>query len=380
MTIQLDAKLIDNFWDKFDECNILQDILKDKDGKNLFNIICSATDWLRVAVDGLPKIDITPTPGVIGHNHFDTLQLMQYILTIDILAESMVQLFRVFDPNNDFPLKGDNTVFQQSSIDDDQYFKHIRAVFSTHPINLTSVDGIKKQDGERFYASFVGSRGPVDHDFFAFLYSNNPEKGSDDYIGINILDLNAFAEKRYELLNKLISMIGSITDAHMATYSNKTIAWSNNPFEQLEILLEENKIRFGRFSGFAGDLVYVSRMINTDISSIMGTDCENVVNEYKQFLVTKLPLIRIELQRMQVKHLINIQREGYEISKIYDYLYDQHSGMGEIFFKQLITDVPFPLNINSHVNKDLNQLILNSYIHKKSSELGRKVNFNDLIN
>ncbi|MGM0835423.1 MAG: hypothetical protein ACQEV7_04655 [Bacillota bacterium] len=203
----IDSRLIDNFRNKINEEPAIEGKLKNVNGKNHWNILCSAMDWINVATGGLPQIKLN-TRG-FGYNHFDTINLMQYIITVDVLVESIIQLFRVIEGKNSYPLINSNCIFNHKQLSDDKYFKHIRAVFSTHPVNLSSLDGVKKNNGERFYASWVAKDG-IDDDFNVFLYSNNPNKDDLYSFGIKVAEINKYAEMRYQLLEALTIKIENI--------------------------------------------------------------------------------------------------------------------------------------------------------------------------
>ncbi|MEH7574407.1 hypothetical protein V7176_23010, partial [Cytobacillus firmus] len=253
VSININEKLISLFRK---EVNIefFSEKFKNVNGKNHWNIICSAMDWITLAAEGLPSINVNPKG--FGYNHLDTLNLMQYIITIDVMVDSINQLFRVIDgikKDKDLPLANDRTIFKQTKVSDFNYFKHIRAVFSTHPVNLTSVDGVPNNEGERFYASWV-AKNSLDGDYYVYLYSNNPEKDEQIPFDIKIKDLNLYAEKRYKLLEILIEKVKKIKDDHINRYKQTPIPVLENPLEQLEVLYEENKNRFGYRYGYVEEI------------------------------------------------------------------------------------------------------------------------------
>lgn len=88
--------MIDAFRNKVNEEPFFSEIYNNVNGKNHWNLLCSAMDWITVASDGLPEINLNPKG--MGYNHIQTINLMQYIVTIDILVESIIQIFRVLDP------------------------------------------------------------------------------------------------------------------------------------------------------------------------------------------------------------------------------------------------------------------------------------------
>lgn len=259
MNITMDTGLLNQFVTKVHDSLLLEGILKNVNGKNHWNILCSAMDWITVASEGLPSLELDPFDGGgIGHNHLDTLKLMQYILLVDVLSESIIQLFRILGEPNSYPLQEDKSVFKQSKLSDDKYFKHIRAAFSTHPVNLTSVDGIKNNDGERFFASWVArSRFFHDFDYCVLLYSNDPEKDGYSNLGINLADLNLYVEKRYKLLEVLSQLIDVKIEKHILFYQGQIIPHGDNLLVDINILIDENKKRFGGMSwgkGYMNDI------------------------------------------------------------------------------------------------------------------------------
>ena len=197
--IDLDPSLIEKFRARVNKRSFF-DKYRNVNGKNLWNITCSAMDWISVAVDGIPLIKLER--GGLGPDHHQTLNLMTYIVAIDNLYESIRQLYRVLFGSDWYPLLQDKSVFQQSEISDDVYFKQIRAVFATHPVQLHSADG-RPHNGDKFYASWASS-GIGREDFTVFLYNGNAD-AEDTAIpfGVSISKVNRYAEMRYCLLNPL---------------------------------------------------------------------------------------------------------------------------------------------------------------------------------
>jgi hypothetical protein len=143
----------------------------DYNGENLWNLICSTKDWLHVSVNGLPHINLS--------HHIDdvrSLNVLQLIMTYDLVIESIKQLHRVFEL--EYPLKKDHSIFNKF-VPDDRYFKQIRACFGAHPVDLDSSDGVKsnvrgsKRSNEKYFASWSSAVGG-NADYTVYLYSNKP--------------------------------------------------------------------------------------------------------------------------------------------------------------------------------------------------------------
>ncbi|WP_166638083.1 hypothetical protein [Halanaerobium saccharolyticum] len=275
ITININSDLIDKFRDKVNENHMFYELYRSNAGKNKWNIICSAMDWLTVVSKGITKINIKNDNG-FASNHLLSLNCMQYIVAIDILLESIKQLYRVLDGEDNYPLNKDKSIFKQSEISDDKYFKHIRAVFGTHPVNLKSVDGIRKNNDEKFYASWSTSV-LLDYDFSVFLYSNKPEKENIKF-GFDIEKINEYAQKRYNLLNDLIKKVDIVIQDHISNKKKIDIKENKNPIKQLEILIKENEERISSQYGYAHQLNYLYRLLKVDIKD---DEWKPIIDNYK---------------------------------------------------------------------------------------------------
>lgn len=334
-------------------------------------------DWISVASEGLSNIN-TDIDVNFGYNHLETLNLMQYIICVDHLTESIIQLYRVLYNTNTYLLSEDQEIFKQSKISDDKYFKHIRAVFSTHPVNLDSLDGIKSQNGEKFYASWVSKDWLGENDFNVYLYSNDPLK-DDRYFGLNINDINRYAEKRYGLLIPLMEKVEEILDKHRDYYKNKNIATDDNVVKQLEILIEENSLRFGFNYGYAGIINYLYRMMKVDLNSD-GLFNLSAVKEYRDFMFPFVPEIKSRLQNMD-NEIVTLPSTatGYKFEKIYSYLFNHEHPLGEQYFRGLIKKGILPTYLLNCDDFDEKQLVLDALLHKEFRSRLKPMSFEDLI-
>ena len=137
---------------------------RNKNDRNQWNIICSCMDWIRVAIDHLNS----KRP---SHTDFD---FFSEIAAIDVLQQSVNQLIKIIrEQNSNHPLlKGQTGIFADPFGDDDDYFKHLRAIFGAHPVNLKNRGG-SDQD-EKWYASWPNPKGERS----VYLSSNkNKENG-----------------------------------------------------------------------------------------------------------------------------------------------------------------------------------------------------------
>lgn len=379
MSINLDSSLIHKFRNKVNEKSIFRSVYKNIGGKNHWNIICSCMDWIDVTTEGLPAIELKYKNG-LGTNHLDSMNLMQYIVAIDIMVEAIMQLFRVLDSNKSYPLKNDHSIFKQRKISDDRFFKHIRAVFGTHQVNLDSLDGIKKVDGERFYASWPAKGVMKDNDYIVYLYSNNPERDNLNEFGLRISDINEYAEKRYWLLEVLIQKVEFYLNEHHNNNVNKLIHLNNAPTMQIEILIRENENRFGEGYAYSEELDHIRRLLNAK-ENTSETLINNIVLGYKNHLIEQITIIKSSIEEMKDVNLIHWtwNAYGYEFEKIYSYLYDYHP-LGERYFEELLMNGSLPSYLFDVYDKDEKELVFESVLFNIANKYKRKITYKDMMN
>jgi len=226
----LNEDLIKEFRDQVNECTFFRNTYQNIDGRNKWNVICSAMDWISVTARGIKYIEFNE-PSVFKSQDYQSLVLMQYIVTIDVLVESVIQLYRVIYGSDDlYPLKNDNTVFLKG-ISDDNYFKHLRAAFGTHPINLRSLDGTNANPDERFFACWSIMSTLSDNDFNVYLYSNIPNKSEMYDLGANFSEINEYCRMRYDLLGNLKHKVEELNTEITSAFCSTTIPKGNNKLD-----------------------------------------------------------------------------------------------------------------------------------------------------
>ncbi|WP_368298534.1 hypothetical protein [Cytobacillus firmus] len=379
MGININSDLIDSFRNKVNEEPFFSEIYKNVNGKNHWNLLCSAMDWITVASNGLPEINLNPKG--MGYNHIQTINLMQYIVTIDILVESIIQIFRVLDPGNPYPLAKNKDIFKHEKLSDDIYFKHIRAVFSTHPVNLSSLDGVKRNDGERFFASWVSQNG-LDDDYHVFLYSNDPEKDDTNSFGIRLTHINCYATIRYELLKQLTHLVDTIIKKHIDDYSKKVIPTVDTVIDQLDILYKENEKRFGKSYGYSYSITYLKRLFETEIEMFdLDDEFTTIFNYYKDHMLIGVSKIKEGLQRMSDDDFyIRHKASGYEFEKIYSYFSDGIHPIGKKYFQGLIYFKKLPSKLIEIDDMWLNQLMLDALLFSLCEETGKdRIKLNEIV-
>lgn len=214
------------------------------DDKNQWNCICSAMDWLNVAMEYI--IDVHNG----NRSTNQSMEMYAYISSIAIVWESVQQLHRVFFNNDNYPFKNEHVCFSNRIFeeDDNNYFKSIRAAFGAHSVN------IKTNDGKKFFASWPNLS--YSGDYSIFLYTNKVD-GEDKIMCIKIDELHNFLDIRYNYLNKLMDEIASQYQ-NFANLMRKTpIKQVDNECDQLSILKNESTKRLGLYNDLIDELIMI---------------------------------------------------------------------------------------------------------------------------
>lgn len=288
---------------------------KDRGGKNHWNIICSCMDWIDVAIDYIENHEIENE-----NINIKSMQAYTYISAINIIWESVLQLHRVIINRKSIPFKNQNTIFSGNKIskDDNEYFKHIRAIFGAHPVNIN--------DNERkMYASWPTEKIHAEFDFAVRLYSLDVDE-RDRVFGYTFKELNKFLETRYNYLKVLINELDNQYEQFKNKKIKEKIKKSNNYLEQIKILKKESKKRLNNtyYSNTIKELIVIFETYNN-----LDKKDEKVIT-YMNDLKKLVDELYNNLQNMIFKDLqhedklkFNYPNEiHYELSKIYECLID----------------------------------------------------------
>lgn len=189
---KMDLELINKFRNKVNEHDFVLFKYKNVNGKDQWSCICSAMDWITVAMEYIA--DVKSDKRSIRQS----MEMYAYISSIDVVWEAVQQLHRVVFQTNQSPFKKECGCFSDKILDEDDnsYFKTIRASFGAHPVNLAG-----EEKDEKFFASWSGTF--LGGDYSVLLYSNKVGKGFRE-MQLKAEELNKFLEKRYDHLNQLI--------------------------------------------------------------------------------------------------------------------------------------------------------------------------------
>lgn len=191
--------------DSFRELLMNQEVNKkysNINGKNKWNILCSAADWIDIGSYGINNFNYKKSPFFSYEN---TLEFMQLISCADLIVQSINQICCVV--LNKIPSQRDSLIFKES-IPDDKYFAQLRATFLAHPVNLKSNNGVHSDADERWYASWSTSSSLKNNSIQTFLYSN---KSNEYELEIEVDLIIEYILFKYNMLRNINEFISDST-------------------------------------------------------------------------------------------------------------------------------------------------------------------------
>lgn len=332
----MDSTLINRFRDNVNEHDLVYNIYHNYKGKNKWNIICSAMDWITVAVDG-----INPTSLTFENDNQSSLTFMSFIMCIDVLWEAIQQLHRVIFDTRGIPFKTEKSIFQKNTIakNDNEYFKTIRACFAAHPVNLKDhfTNPTRK---ERRYACWSGG-GIGPGDFSVILYSNELDK-ENIFVDIYVDELMKFAEQRYYYLNVLMKELDRQKKEYLDGFRERKIKKVDCVTDQINILIGESIERLNN-DYYNYELKKLSIIFNTAIISEKNLA---VVDSYRKALIPEVDELFQVLQTMTLGDLESTNKINdavpdschYSFSKLSEAVYGDGYGYTPLVSMSVLKD------------------------------------------
>jgi hypothetical protein len=277
-------------------------------------------DWITVSIRFLQD-----APELSDNIDVRVMQMYSFISAIDIVAESITQLHRVFIGHKNLPFNGDKTIFKDKLFerDDNDYFKQIRACYGAHPVNLDPHNSKQK----RYFASWpFNGRKTGKADLDVRLYSNNHEE-DDLTLSLKSDELISFLTSRYEYLDVIFDEIKKLFSDFKKDYSKKSITANGSPLEVLQELAKEASVRLDNdyYHEIISDLIIIFR------TSLDGEEHKLEEGKFKESLLPLIEEIKVNLQTVDIKDLEHhslvyidstLDSElSYELPKFYSWLY-----------------------------------------------------------
>lgn len=313
----LDEKLIDKFRERVEKNDFVLHVYKNKGGKNKWNCICSAMDWISVSVHYLCSERVLH---ITKDENMNSVEVDTFLSCIDILWESIQQLHRVFHDTKDIPFVNEKKIFNnnQFSRDDNNFFKTVRACFGAHPVNL--YDTFSGTSKERRFASWSGSFGRKDT-FSVKLYGS-VQSSHEMFFDINYNELWCFAEQRYNYLNHLCGLIERQEVEYIEKQTQIEIKKDDDPLKQIEILMEEVKKR-SENDDYRRELKRLMILFSADIK---GEKNRGVVEKYRKLLKKELMEIYENVQNMTFKEIQWAEELSGDLPREYHHYYSSICG------------------------------------------------------
>ena len=325
---KLDLQLITDFRNKANENWTLMHIFQNHNGKNGWNKICSAMDWITVGAEG---VDVSLLSS--DNSNDASRRMMLFLSCIDVMWEGISQLHKVLYETDKIPLEDEHVVFKQKK-NDNKFFKKIRAIFMAHPVNLQDVYG----KSDQWYASWSGGQFSKE-DFYVYLYSDIPGKDPVRF-SVSFSDLMEFANRRYMLLTDFITKIDEIVEEYNQKWREIIIPVSEDPVEYISILMTENKNRW------TNDWIRNRLDYLFDAFTVSPSEEKNIkiLEEYQSALRKEIDEIHQMLQSVDYGHDLNETPVNipHNMMYMYDQLYDgipAIENIGVKAFRSIVSDI-----------------------------------------
>lgn len=284
----LDIKLIEEFRGVTHERWFALFIYSNKHNKNQWACICSAMDWITVAIEHLKKY---PENKV---RDMGSMEMFSYIASVDVIVEAVQQLHRVIFSTDKQLFGKDKDCFRGNKFNqtDLEYFKTIRSCFGAHPVNLEE-PGEEGNKEKRRFASWSGGHFG-EKDFTVILYSNQVGE-KDIHLSIDMKQVFAFAQKHYDYLNVLMDELRKQYEEFQAEQKGRHFLCEGDALTRLYILKDESVKRLNND---------YYRMTIDELILIFETPitCEKnkeLVEEYRDALENLIDEIYHNLQEMK---------------------------------------------------------------------------------
>ena len=279
-------KLIDDFQNAVNENDYVLFKYRDVAERNQWNCICSAMDWITVAVEHIctnpPK---NPT----------SIQAYAYISSVDIIVEAVCQLHRVLLHTSETLFGKENTVFQDNQFNqtDLVYFKTIRACFGAHPVNLDEPNESNDNHQKRRFASWSGDVASGSGAYSVILYSNQVN-GDNIFLEINFAEIDAYLEIYYNYLHELMVEIRRQYHEYIATMRKQKFECTGSPLSQLLILEKQSAMRRDN----THYRVTINQLVELFSTKVSCDENQPLVEWYRSELLKLVDEIRSNLQHM----------------------------------------------------------------------------------
>ena len=345
----MDISVINHFRDVVNSRGFTYFWYRTRSELNHWNCICSAMDWITVSVEHINSV--TPEKA----KSMSSIDVFAYISSVDIIVESVQQLYRVIFKTRELLFKDDSDIFvgNQFGQNDIRYFKTLRSCFGAHPVNLEEPGAEQKREMRRFasWSSNTWGNGTSS----VILYSNQ-HKEEDIFLSIDLQQILRFGEKFYTHLKVFGQVLNEQYEMFAAERRAEVIPFSEDPNEHLDILLNASEQRLDN-PVYRSNIQELQLLFSTTVTD---ADNEALVAAYHNNLRLLISEIHEHLQNMDftdldydyllypsLKSMPN--GAGYWYEKISEYIFG--GGYPPILWETQIRDLIKPyakLNYSSY--------------------------------
>lgn len=319
-----------------------------------WNVICAAMHWFRTVESYLKSDDLLDKESI----DYNWGKVYLFLSAVDIVIEGINDINKIAKNNEKARLfYGDNEIFKDQSKDDWDYFKNIRAIFGAHPTKL-------KDNKEYIVSTYPTPYNPrIDiiqgvtkgWDYYTLLWSKEKSQGFNQLsFGFKFEDIEKYLDKCINYLEVIYKDILDMIKDYKKESSLKEIDKKDNPMEQLDILLEEDKSRLNERYKY----------IIEELKVLIGTPITNPSNEiqyqkYRNLLIEKIPYLYNAIQYPEkndnIDEIENIiycdmeyftDKSSYYYSKLLEYWHNED--MEELLINHFKDNIkPFNNNISN---------------------------------
>ncbi|WP_018924401.1 hypothetical protein [Salsuginibacillus kocurii] len=395
MISSLDPNLSKKFRDKVhDHGEFVRLYFHELNGKDIWSKICSCMDWLDVSIHGLEL------PSHHESMNITSLRFTHFIVTIDMIYESITNLWTSFEEVTDFkyPYKYDSSIFNANeygeNLYDDDYFKLIRAWFGIHAVNGNKVNIQGYPNNLRFFTSWSTS---FDRNEFSLqLYSNN-KSAEKQYGGtkkIDVREIIKFIELRYYTLHDLINIVDELYIQEKQSLQQTPIRLdkSQTHLEQIQYLYSKAQERKLTSEYFQHHIELYISFLKCDLDNFSFKDKELVLRylyELKEIIPAYKKIVE-EVNVADPPHIFSLMdlrsqvysANRYEFSKILDYVETSSLGLGNyqtyIFSLKILIKKGLLPYYSASLSGEALVLLIYSLDHKWAKEQSTNILHNSL--
>ena len=329
-------------------------ILDKKFKEEKWNIICAAMHWFRTVESYLNCEHLLDEES----EDYNWGKVYLFLSSVDIVIEGINDINKIAKNNDKTRLfYGDNEIFKDEEKDDWEYFKNIRAIFGAHPTKL-------KDNKEYIVSTYPTPYNPkiniltgatTGWDYYTSLWSKEKSKDFNQLsFGFKFKDIERYLDKCINYLEVIYKDILNMIYEYKKETAKKEIKKVENPIEQLNILLAEDKDRLNEKYKYEVEEVKV--LIETPI---IDPSNEIAYQKYRDLLIDKIPYLYKAIQHPEevdniekIKDIINCDIEhftsmsSYYYTKLFEYW--NNEDMEDLLidhFKDNI--IPFNSNISN---------------------------------